>query len=113
MVNQRGAVLGIVLVLAFICSVSAYVVMFLASAEALRNRVFPDRTEARYLAEAGMVLAMQRLWANPTTYCSGTEYIDINGDGTASALSGEPAVTVTVTPCGAANVHQLQTTVSY
>ena len=105
--DQRGAALGIVIVTALICGVAAYTVLFMASSATRRGRMFHARTRAHYLAEAGLVVAMQRLWVNPD-YCSGTEFVDTDGDGT-----GDTPVTVTVTNCGADNVHQLQTTVSY
>ena len=105
--SEQGAALGIVLIIAFICAVAAYVLLFLASSEARRGRFFRDRTEARYATEAALVIAMQKLWVDPA-YCGGTELIDTDGDSV-----GDAPVVVTVTACGAGNVHQLQTRVTF
>ena len=107
MSDQRGAALWIVIVTAFMCAVAAYSILFMASSEARRARYFRDRTGARYLAETGLVIAMQQLWADPA-YCGGSELVDTDGNG-----AGDQPVVVTVTNCGANNVHQLQTKVTF
>lgn len=104
---RRGATLAMVVVIAFLCAVAAYVVLFVALSEARRGRLFRERAMARYAGEAALVIAMQKLWADPG-YCGGTELIDTNGDSV-----GDAPVVVTVTACGVGNVHQLLTNVTF
>jgi len=93
---NRGAILAIALMTALVSSIFAYSVLALSVSQGRQARFFRSRTSARYLAEAGMVIAQARLLNNPTGYCSGSQIIDTNGDGILQAT--EPSVTITVTP---------------
>ena len=100
--EKRGAFLiAMALISAVTGGIAAWSVLFVATAQARQAGLFRERTDARYLAEAGLVIARERLWASPA-YCGGTESVDINGDGT-----GDVNVAVTVTNCGAGNPHQV------
>ena len=61
-----------------------------------------DRVQARYASEAGLVWAMQCLWANPA-YCGTPDPPSLGGLG----------VDVTVTDCGANNTHKVRAKVVY
>lgn len=118
MVNQRGAVLGIVVLIAIIGSIAAYTVLMLSVAGARQSLLATRRTQARYLAEAAMVVAMQQLWAEAVTPYPGacvpgtdavtTELLDTDGDGT-----GDAPVEVTVTNCGPGGSHAVAARVMY
>ena len=118
--NTRGVALGIVVVIALVCAVAAYVVLMAATSEARRAKFFRERTEARHLAEAGLVVAMQKLWNESVTpyppgcpaggTATATEAVDTNGNGVDAS---DPTVAVTVVNCGVGNQHTLQATVSY
>ena len=108
--STRGAILAIVIATAFMASIAAYAALLIASSQARQGAFARGRTEARYLAEAGLVIAMQQLAANPA-YCGATERVDTNWDGVANA--SDPQVVVTVTSCGANNAHTLRATVTY
>ncbi len=66
--NQRGAALGIVIFIAMVCGIASYFMLFAATTEARHSKFFRERVTARQAAEAGLVIAMQRLWDNPG-YC--------------------------------------------
>lgn len=91
--GERGAALVIAGITAILCAVGVYIVLLMATAQARHGKFFRQRNTARYAAEAAMVQAMQKLWANPA-YCGGTETVAVPG--------GSEAVAVTVTNCGAA-----------
>ena len=105
--NRQGAALVLVVVIALLCAIAAYVVLMAAVSGARMARVYRERTEARHLAEAALVIAMEKLWVNPN-YCGVSESVDTNSDGT-----GDTAVPITVTNCGAGNAHTLKATVTY
>ena len=96
--EERGAVLGASILTALVCSVIAYLVMFLAVSQARQARFYHQRVRARYATEAAIVWAQQQLRANPA-FCL------TNGNG--PLLEGYQT-TVTVTNCGANNSHQIQ-----
>ena len=89
--NQQGAALLIVFFMALICAIASYAILAASMAQSYHARFWRQRTDARYLAEAGMVLARERLLANPN-YTGGTEVID--------------GVGVRITVAGAANTRQ-------
>jgi hypothetical protein len=102
--TERGAALSIAVITAILCAIGAYVVLMMATAQARHGKFFRQRNEARYVAEAGTVLAMQKLWNNPA-YCGGPETVATPG--------GTTGVTVSVTNCGATNAHTISVGVSY
>ena len=101
---ERGIVLGLVIVTAIIFSIAAYAMLMVAMNQRQRAKEFDvDRLRARYAAEAGLVWAQERLWADPN-FCGGVpSFSPING----------LTVTVTVSgPCPNAT-HQITARVSY
>ena len=97
--HQRGMILGLVIVTAFIAAVAAYTILVVAASQARQGRFWRERFRSRYAAEAGVVWAMERLWADPT-YCGTPDPppFDTNGDGVPDAT-----VDVSVTGCGGAS----------
>ena len=93
--KPRGTILTVAVLTAFVCSIAAYLVLFLAVCQARQARFYKNRMRARYAAEAAVVWAQQRLFADPA-YCIA------NGDG--PVLEGYQTK-VTVTNCGAGNAH--------
>ena len=108
--NTRGAALGIVIMIALVCGVASYFVLFLATSEARHSRFFHERAVARQAAEAGLVIAMQRLWGDPA-YCG--------AGGTGNETFNIPAgadlipVTISISDCNPANRKQLSARVDY
>ena len=101
--SDRGMILAVTMMMALVASIVAYGVMQLAVSQGRQGRFFRSQTSARYLAEAGMVVAQLRLledqenpgpdiWfcTNPTPM-----QIDTNGNGIDAS---DPIVDVTVTP---------------
>lgn len=108
--NNRGAALGIVIFIALVCAIASYFALFAATSEARHGRFFRERITARAAAEAGLVIAMQRLWADPA-YCgaggTGTETFNIP---VGAAIM---PVTVTISDCNPANRKSLSARVDY
>ena len=95
--NNQGAILAIAMMTAMVASIFAYSLLALSVSQGQQARFFRGRTQARYLGEAGMVIAQARLLNNLNTFCTPTaQLIDTSGDGILQAT--EPSVTITVTP---------------
>lgn len=90
--SERGALLTFALATAVISSIAAYAALVVATSQARQGRVLQQRPSATYAAEAGVVVAREILWRNPT-YTGETKMLDMNADGVA-----ETQVTITVTP---------------
>lgn len=117
--NERGAALAFIIVTGLVASVVAYSLLFMATSQARQARVIPDRMEARYVAEAGLVIALERLQSDSTyasqARCPGgtqdvtlTEQVDVDGNGT-----GETPVEVTVFACDPTTGNRFSATRSY
>ena len=108
--NQRGAALGIVIFIALVCGIASYFMLFAATTEARHSKFFRERVTARQAAEAGLVIAMQRLWDNPG-YCgvggTGTETFNI------PVGAGAVPVTVNISDCNPGNPKSLSAQVNY
>lgn len=102
MKGERGLILGILMIMSFVLSTAAFAMLSVGVGRANTSGRVKDRAQARYAAEAGLVWAMQRLWASPG-YC---------GELDPPALGGL-TVDVTVTNCGAGLDHQLSAKVVY
>ncbi len=87
--NRRGMALGVVILSAVVFSIAAFVMLTMAMSQARLRNLSERRFRAKYVAEAGLVWAMEQLWANPA-YC---------GVPDPPALQGLNA-DVTVTNCG-------------
>lgn len=104
--SDRGAILAITMMMALVASIVSYGVLQLAVSQGRQGRFFRSQTTARYLAEAGMVLAQERLRADPNYCPTAPELLDTTGDGV-----GDTPVTITVTNCGAGNTHEIRVSV--
>ena len=92
--SDRGAALGVVVIMAVTAAIGAYVILLVATSRARQQRVYETRTENRYLAEAGVVIARERLGV-AAGYTGGTYYLaDTNGDGLVNASDTPVQVTV-------------------
>ena len=100
--NERGALLGLAMIIAVIGAFTSYAVLQITIDQALHAKFHHDRTQARYAAEVGIVWAQQRLLYDET-YCGAIGPPLING----------MAVDVTVTNCGIGNQHTISATVIY
>ena len=95
--NERGTmVLSMTIISAILAAIASFAVLQLAIAYALQGRFFVNRTPYRYATEAGLVWAQEQL-RNIPAYCGGP----------APAVIPGVAVNVTVTNCGAGNVHTI------
>ena len=122
--HERGMALAIVLASSVIFSIAAFGVMTLALSRAEHGEAVGNRRmRAHYAAEAGLVQARQKLWADPdypNPCCGGpcvgksktdTWKVDTDMDGKAETL-----VTITVDECGATfnkGKHRLSAKVNY
>lgn len=119
--NQRGAILGILIPAALVSAIAAYAVLQASVSEARHAAFVRGHVEARYLSEAAIVIARQKLWDEATTPypagCTGgnigtdmvaVESVDTNGDGT-----GDVNINVTVTNCGPGNRHAVSAQAIY
>lgn len=102
--TQRGAALAIVLLLALIGSIAAYGALMLAMSGARHAEFSAERTQARYVAEAGLVIALHKLWNDPF-YCGGPETVTVAG--------APMSVEVTASDCAPDAPKVLSATVSY
>ena len=68
MYNERGIALGIVTVMAFMLALAAAALMTVGLSRSSTSAKMRNRLQARYVAEAGLVKAMQKLWVD-TAYC--------------------------------------------
>jgi hypothetical protein len=100
-----------VFIIALLFSLVAYANILLAVSQTRQTQFRRSRASARAVAEAGYIIAKERLWVNPD-YCGGTQLIDSNADGILTP-GVDLAVLITVTSCGAANSHRIITKVAY
>ncbi len=108
--DERGAALGLVIASALVCSIASYYILRLAVSQSMGANFFQGRAESRYLAEAALVWATQKLAVDPT-YCGSDVRLDTNGDGVADA-NDAPTITVKVSNC-TGNSHVLSAKASY
>ena len=96
MKNERGVVLGLVIITSVIFGIAAFGILMLAMSRLRVGNVLGEgRLRAQYAAEAGLVMAMQKMWDPANCAALGSPYnLDTNNDGT-----NDTTVTVTVTPC--------------
>jgi hypothetical protein len=94
------------MVAGLLAAIGAYTMLMVAISRARQQRFHETRTLNRHLAEAGVVIARERLWTVPA-YCGGTEQVDTDGDGT-----GDTPVSVVVTNCGAGSNQEIRVTAS-
>jgi hypothetical protein len=67
--NDRGMVLGVVILTAVVFAIVAFGALTVALGGGQRAKQFHhERLRARYAAEAGVVWAMQQLWADPSWF---------------------------------------------
>lgn len=94
---RRGIALGIVVVTSLVFAIAAYAVLYAANSLGSRANFQKRNTSARYAAEAGLVWAMQKLWANPAEcFNANPDFsFDTDGNPTTKAM----AVDVIATPC--------------
>ena len=119
--RARGVALVTVLVTAVVFSIAAFSALMISLASRQRSQQSSEgRLRAQYADEAGLVYAMQNLWADPNypkpccaSSCAGqnqSEFLDLDTDGNGSK---ETQVTITVTNCGAGRNHTLSAKVTF
>ncbi len=101
--NQGAIALGVVMITAIVFSVAAFAALTAANSRAaIARNLSGPRLKAAYAAEAGLVWAMQKLYADPTAFNSAGGSIDlpfdVNGDG---AISGGEGVDIILAACAA------------
>lgn len=64
--GERGAVLGAALMAAFLASIASYLILQMAISQARQARFHEGHVTARHAAEAGIVWAYERLFADIT-----------------------------------------------
>ena len=118
--NQRGMALGVVILSALVFSAAAFGMMTMSMGRVQSSNQDAKRLRAQYAAEAGLVLAMERVRVN---IAGGPVYppgCPVGGTGTEEVWfdtddngSSETKVTITVTNCGTGANQQLSAKVSY
>jgi hypothetical protein len=104
--RERGAALGVVVIAGILAAITAYATLMMAVGGAKRGQFYDVGMRARYLAEAGWVIATQKLWSTPA-YAGGVELVDTNGDGVLTP-GVDAEVEVTVGPPDAAGRRVVQ-----
>ena len=97
--SDRGMILAVTMMMALVASIVAYGILQLSVSQGRQGRFFRSQTSARYLAEAGMVVARERLRENPSTFCTNPTPVPIDTNGNGIDPS-DPIVDVTVIPVG-------------
>jgi len=93
-------ILAVTMMMALVASIVSYGVLQLAVSQGRQGKFFRSQTSARYLAEAGMVIAQETLRRDPiNTFCSNPTPVPIDTNGNGIDPS-DPIVDVTVTPAG-------------
>lgn len=69
--NERGIIMAILLVTAILFTTASFAVMAISLSRVSVVRTAYDRYQSQYVAEAGLVWAMQQLWVNPLFCASG------------------------------------------
>ena len=92
-----------VIVTALIASVAAFGILMLAMSGSRTSETQIDRLRAQYAAEAGLVWAKERLWADPT-YCGTPPPPALNGMTVSFTFSGT---------CAAGAPRRIEATVTY
>ena len=83
--GERGFALMMVLITAVVFTVAAFAALTIAVSGAQQMTVISDdHLRARYSAEAGLVWAMQWLWAHPAECFLGSSDFSIDTDGAGS-----------------------------
>ena len=114
--DERGVVLGLVIVTSIIFGIAAFgLLIFAMSRLRVSNYLGADRFRAGYAAEAGLVKAMQELWRDPNDCAfgpanNGVYTLDTYNDGDPS---NDTTVTVTTTGCPPAPGTKLQAKVTF
>ena len=103
--NERGAAVLVLLVIgAIVFAVMAYAVLAVSVSKKDLSHFEEDRARARYAAEAGMIWAYQKLWADPT-YCNSVPSPQVTLNGL--------KVGVLITNCPGGDDHEIITTVNF
>ena len=98
--SQRGVALGMVVLVAVCFSIAVFTALVLALSRAKQKDFYKRRARAQYVAEAGLVWAMEQLWVDQT-YCGIPPLPTMNG----------LTATITVTNCSGTN-HTVSSTVN-
>ncbi len=106
LLNERGGLLGFALATALISSITIYAVLFSAISQGRQGRFLKERLRAQYVAEAGLVIAKERLWRDPT-YAGGVVPV------TDTSGLNSTNVTITVTVPDASGRQQISANVVY
>ena len=105
--GERGAALGMVVMIALATAIGAYTILIASMNQAQQGVGNANRMRARYAAEAGLVWAQQQLWGTPTlSFTSSSPDITIGGRGIEITVSP----VCVATPCPP---QTLQARVSY
>jgi hypothetical protein len=111
--GQRGAALGMVVLVAVCFSIAAFTALILALSRTRTKDFYKRRVVAHYAAEAGLVWAMQRLWADPSECFRGPNDLFIDPDGS-GPLPSLPVQIKVPPPCTPFTVNKtLEATVSF
>lgn len=112
--GERGAALGMVVVIAVCFSIAAFTALILALSRTRTKDFYKRRVVAHYAAEAGLVWAMQRLWVDSSECFHGPNDFTVPDPDGAGPLQ---PITVQITvppPCTPFTVNKvLEATVTF
>jgi Tfp pilus assembly protein PilX len=113
--DNRGMAMTLVLTMAVVAALAAYGNLMLAVQQARSSEHLQAHALARYAAEAGYIIARERLWVN-SNYCTGAdasapgviENFDGNADGTTDLT-----IELKVYPCVAGATRTIESQVIF
>lgn len=76
--NERGIIMAIVLVTAILFTTASFAIMAVSLSRMSVVSSAYNRYQSQYVAEAGLVWAMQQLWVNPS-FCASGSTVVLNG----------------------------------
>jgi len=101
--NERGIALGVVILSAIMFSAAAVAVLQMSMNSSQTSDFHEQRLRARYAAEAGLVWAMQKLWADPSECFPGSPDFTLDSDDNPATPDEKVDISVDG-PCPAANL---------
>jgi Tfp pilus assembly protein PilX len=118
--NERGFVLGMSIIMAFMFAIAAYADLMLAVSQSQHTRFWKDHPSAKYAAEAGLIIARERMinsrllgvnYCGPLGVNPWNEQVDSNADDAITA--DDLTIQITINNCAAASGQTVTSKVVY
>ncbi len=76
--NERGIIMAILLVTAVLFMTASFAILAVSISRISVVKKAYDRYQSQFVAEAGLVWAIQQLWVDPD-FCTSTDTVILNG----------------------------------